>query len=102
MTATEDRHCGYANYETFTIAVVVDNDQGLLREIRALVAIEAELVGPDALPDFVKAWVESRFIDPVCQEGATHHGIAATLCNAALSEVDWLELAEEWLKEEGA
>ena len=99
---TGERHCGYANYETFTIGVVVENDRALITEARALVAgcFESELIDVEAA-DAVRAWVEAKFIDPVCQEGATHHGIAATLCNAALGQVDWLELVEEWTKEEG-
>lgn len=106
---TGDRHCGYANYETFTIAVVVENDRKLITEARALLAdvetVARRSVWADVhlgdMADACRAWVEARFIDPVCQDGATHHGIAATLCNAALGQVDWLELVEEWTKEEG-
>lgn len=102
MTEGTERHCGYANYETFTIAVVVDNDQQLYKESRAMVAqSQSEREYAFEVADDVRAWVEARFITPVTEDGATHHGIAATLVNSALGEVDWAELVEEWTKEEG-
>ena len=100
---TTERHCGYANYETFTIAVVVDNDRELYNESRTLVAhLTTEMEYEFQVADALREWVEARFIDPVCQEGTTYHGIAATLCNSALGQVDWLELVHEFTKEEGA
>ena len=94
-----ERHCGYANYETFTIAVVVDNDQRLYNESREVVATARTKFSYEfEIADALRSWVEARFIDPVCQDGATHHGIAATLCNAALGQVDWIELVHEFTK----
>jgi hypothetical protein len=89
----EARHCGYANYETFTVALVIDNDRRLISHARA--------IAPDG-PEALRGWVEQRFIDPVCQEGVTNHGMAATLCAYAFASVDWVELCEEWTKPEGA
>lgn len=99
---TTERHCGYANYETFTIAVVVENDRKLIAEARAF-TIDAvgRLSYAFEVAEEVRRWVELRFITPVVGDGSTGHGIAATLVGSALGQVDWEELVTEWLKPEG-
>lgn len=94
--------CGYANYETFTIAVVVGNDRKLIGEARAFTLdAVARLAFAFEVAEEVRRWVEERFITPVIGDGSSHHSIAGTLCGSALNRVAWDDLVAEWLQEEG-
>jgi hypothetical protein len=98
---TEERHCGYRNYETFSVAVMIDNDRHLLAEAR-LVTAHALLTRGYRFEacDRLRAWFEERFTDWVT-EADRDHNIASTFVTTCLGAVDWLELLEEWEKEEG-
>ena len=82
-------HNGWSNYETWNVALWVDNDQGAY-EHRCEMARRAR--SPHALASNVKEWVEDMAPDL----GTT---MFADLLNAALSEVDWYEIAENWYAE---
>jgi hypothetical protein len=103
MTRTKNEtHCGYRNYETFSVAVVVDNDQDLYHRARDIAngaTISADIEGRDrdcAAADAVKAWLEALWIDPVTEDGPASGTPASTLLLAAWSEVDWLEIVREY------
>jgi hypothetical protein len=107
----DETHCGYKNYETFTVAVWMDNDQDLYRTSRSVVRAAAEgddgagedndgpTIDISAGAEALKAWVEEGWIDPITERG-DDTGPASTLLSAAFAEVDWYELAEGILEEE--
>jgi hypothetical protein len=93
---------GWKNYETWNVALWVDNDQGsYYRRNEILDDLLSEHEGnTDAarIPaaDALKNFVEDEVIG---LEDLELPGPAADLLNAALSEVDWFEIAENWLEE---
>jgi len=112
---------GWANYETWSVALVVDNDEGTYNERRELVARLAEEARADVpdwstvedhvryrVADGLKDWVEEAMPDlteptPGYFEpaGGPLSYLWSQLLSAALSEVEWSELADAWI-EEGA
>jgi hypothetical protein len=100
---------GWKNYETWNVALWIDNDQGTYNERCRIVAecIEdapsmeqvprvwtSQQAARYSLADRLKDWVESDMIPDL---GSS---MAADLLAAALSEVDWEEIAENWLDDE--
>jgi hypothetical protein len=83
---------GYTNYETWAVALWVDNDEGLYRARRALLA-GMSTVEDHEKANALKEWVEEMMPDV----GAT---LWADLLGGALSEVNWIELARNWAEEE--
>lgn len=95
---------GWTNYETWNVALWIDNEEGSHEQRREMAQEawdNAEDDGePDgrltaavyALEDSLKAWVE----DMVPDLGAT---MWADLLGAALSEVNWREIAENWMED---
>jgi hypothetical protein len=113
---------GWKNYETWSVALIVDNDEGTYNERRALVAELVEAAREEDVPEWssvedhvrwrvadgLKAWIEDAVPDytertPGYFEaaGGPLSYLWAQLLSAALSEVDWSELADAWI-EEGA
>jgi hypothetical protein len=85
---------GWWNYETWCVGLWIDNDQGLYNMRRELVAQYDDLVNYE-LAERIKTWVDGMVPDL----GAT---LWSDLLGAALSEVNWLELADSWREEEEA
>lgn len=105
MTVDTDRHCGYANYETWSVAATLDNDRALNEAMVKLVegcAGKRLIDVADAIREFVERLrpiddgAESTFTTPL-DEGAAL--LRWSLLNAALVRVDWRELAETWIDE---
>ena len=109
----DKRYNGWTNYETWNVALWIGNEQGTHERSREL-AQEAwdESGGPSAYAKFtgkeiftrdqnatyllekrIKEWVEEEIIPDL---GAT---MASDLLGAALSKVDWREIAENWLSD---
>jgi hypothetical protein len=98
---------GYANYETWAVSLWLDNDEGhygYIREHAAEVREEHEHDNPNVLSrdaagelaDWLKDYVgELPEIEGVTDEAS----LASDLLGAALSEVDWQEIAEGILSE---
>lgn len=94
-------HQGYKNYETFTVAFAIGNDRRLKSEAEFLaksMAIGAEY--PDVrAAEALRKWVEEKLLTE--KRGAEVEdvlsGIGSTLLNSAMGEVDWLEVAHEFL-----
>lgn len=100
---------GWANYETWAVALWIDNEPGT-HETRHEMARQAIEDAPDhenvpaiwsakdaarfAYADALKAWIVD---DAAPDLGAT---LWADLLGAALSEVDWVEIAGNWLDDE--
>ena len=90
---------GWTNYETWNVALWMDNDQGTY----SLQQEWAESAWDDHKPDLedakrqladcLKDFVEEN--NPLGSEASMY----SDLLGAALSEVDWEEIAENWLDE---
>ena len=85
---------GWKNYETWVVALWIDNDQSTYNYSRELAQ---EYRMPDGakypLADALKSWVVNDLIPDVS-------GLAGDLLGAALDEVNWFEIAENYLSEE--
>jgi hypothetical protein len=97
---TNDRYNGYRNYETWCIALWIANEESTYRmwRRRAMDLVRDEGEGDESdedqrsdttrnLADEIKTWVEAGTPEV--------SGFYADLLNAAIGEVDWLEVAEE-------
>jgi hypothetical protein len=101
---------GWTNYETWAVALWIDNDEGSQGYVRDM-ATECVDAAPESenarsglwtreqaarflLSDQLKEWVESDLLPDL---GAT---LAADLLGAAVSEVSWDELAKHYLESE--
>ncbi len=84
---------GYTNYETWLVSLWIDNDQGLqeLWALRAAELLKQHDNDQDAatadLADEIKADYEGGIPEEL-------DGFWVDLVNAALSEVDWRDVAE--------
>ena len=85
---------GWSNYETWNVALWLDNDEASYNDVREVVRQASEDNSPVSLvADALKDYVESFAPDL----GAT---MFSDLLNAALSKVDWYEMAENYLSKE--
>lgn len=94
---------GWKNYETWNVALWLDNDEGSYNEVRRLargVAFDHEDDDEDDvmqrqargdLADILKDYVTENHVPELPAS------MASDLLNAALSEVDWYEMAEHYL-----
>jgi hypothetical protein len=80
---------GWKNYESWAVALWLDNEQSLQREAQRL-ANRSTHRAADALKTFVTD-------DILPDLGAS---LASDLLNAAVSEVDWQEVAEHFQDED--
>lgn len=90
MPTDVDETCeGFRNYETFSVAVVVDNDQSMHDHARAFVW-ELEQAGAESydIADRVKEYHEQAMPEL--------KGFWSSLLRAGWDGVDWLELVEHW------
>ena len=97
----DHRHQGHANYETWAVKLWLDNEEGSYNywrdQTRAILDdpprgdfyITSERKTVHTLADELKAWHEEAMPDL--------EGFASDLLNAALSEVDWDEMAESMI-----
>ena len=102
MSEKDTTYNGWTNYETWAVALWIDNDQGtqeqaleMAREYAAELWIN-KLTGRDQTAyQFGKAlqdWVEEDML-PAIGEAS----LQADLLGAAVSEVNWFEIAEHYL-----
>lgn len=96
---THKEHNGWYNYETWLTALWIDNEEGTYhqrQEMAEEAVKEADNDKAAALYPFSKAlrsWVEEEMIPDL---GAS---LASDFLGAALSEVNFEEIAENWLEE---
>ena len=87
---------GWKNYETWAVALWIDNDEGSYRWSRMLVAEAAAGAGEGgetiAVADTLKDWQEAEMPE-------LEASVWSDLLSAALGEVDWYEIAENYLSE---
>lgn len=83
---------GYTNYETWAVALWIDNNQG---DSEYWQEQAGEAISIHELADQIKETHEEALPEV--------SGFAADLLNAAMSEVNWYELAENmWRETHGA
>lgn len=103
---------GYTNFETFTIAIWLKNDHKLYDQCRtfALTAISDEDIASRArlkddrspelfMADWLQFFVELKLQVDLRESSAStdEERIFVSLARAALSDVNWREISEEWL-----
>jgi hypothetical protein len=99
-----DTYNGWRNYETWAVGLWLDNDEGThsywrqaaresYRDAEATCGLTRKQAARADLADRLRAEVE---------EGAPEQsGLYADLLHAALSEIDWHEIAEGYLEDFG-
>jgi len=86
---------GWTNYETWAVALWIDNEEGSYLYSRELVAAAADAhpeYPTSGAADALKEWQEEQRPDL----GAS---VWADLLGAAFDDVDWHEIAENYLSE---
>lgn len=101
-----DRYNGWANYETWAVALWIDNEQAS-QEYWCECAIECIKSAPDHrnVPKIWTAEEAARFTLADAMKDETERlapdlgaSMFADLLNAALSEVNWDELAQHYIE----
>jgi len=80
----EEGYNGWKNYETWCIALWIDNDEGLYDESRDIIRHKSVNDAASILKD----WIDE--MNPLMDDSS----MWSDLMSAALSEVDWYEIAE--------
>ena len=83
---------GWKNYETWNVALWIDNDQGSYNEARDITRSLGDKDAPHKLADGLKDWIGEMAPDL----GAS---LFSDLLGAALSEVDWFEIAKHYIED---
>jgi len=86
MNGKEEEYQGWHNYETWVVALWIDNEQCLQEEI---FDIGRACSDPAAFADMIK-----EFIDELAPD--LEASMFSDLLNSALGEVDWFELARTY------
>lgn len=96
---------GWTNYETWNVALWIDNEEGTYHEAREKTQAAYDATDEDLsheercqeaardLSNELEEWVKETMLPDL---GAS---FAADLLGAAVSEINWYELAEHWLSE---
>ena len=90
-----EKYNGYNNYETWLVALWIDNDQCYLEDVRSMADGCTEKDTND-LATSIKEYVENM---PDVSQAIESGGMVADLVNSTLSDVDWYELAEMYIKD---
>lgn len=93
---------GYKNYETWNVCLWIDNDQGLQEywgEIAQEVYDDAEATSYGTKKEMAISDLAKRMKDDFQEQMPELDGMWADLLGAALSEVDWHEVAETRLED---
>ena len=107
---TNKEYNGWTNYETWLVNLWIDNEQWSQEQCRELAEVYAEDEEcPYQLSRDIKSFVEDDEADCFgirqTTEGKLASSMVSDLVSAALSEVDWQEIAEHFFeaaKEEAA
>ena len=89
---------GYTNYETWNVSLWIDNDHGTYSYTRE----QSEAFRDDAYgyADWLKEFVTEDNTESFGTAAvAEQSNLASDLLSAALSEVNWYEIAESYLSE---
>jgi len=89
----EEGYNGWKNYETWCIALWIDNDEGLYDELRDIIRLFVSNKSVNDAASILKDWIDE--MNPLMDDSS----MWSDLMSAALSEVDWYEIAENYLSE---
>jgi hypothetical protein len=94
MTTNDQEYNGWKNYETWNVALWINNDQGLQETVRDMAreCVDNEHANYD-LSHAIKDLIEE--MNPLNDTA----DLFTDILNAALSEVDWDDLAESFFKD---
>ncbi len=108
-----EKYNGYTNYETWAVCLWINNDQGLQEYWDGEAAVVWDDTADDPadsvltrsdnarneLADRLKNEHEEQAANILLDSPARGGGLFADLLNAALSEVDWYEIADTLLRD---
>lgn len=106
-TDTDKTYNGWTNYETWSVALLLDNDEGssAMRQEMAQQAWDDAKAG-DAYPSQTRLQAATYALQEALKEYheknnplANDNSVYAQLLSGALSEVNWRELASNYLDE---
>ena len=80
----DTRHNGYKNYETWNVALWINNDEGSLGHHQAMIADLNDYGASKAIEESI------RYDNPLADDAS----MFSDILSASLSEVDWLEVVE--------
>lgn len=93
---------GWTNYETWCINLWLSNEEGLYHQALELAQEVIEDQGTDSealeLAETFRNWVDDLCED-ICPGSRSGASFVTDLLGAALSEVDWREIAGAWLED---
>lgn len=89
MSTQETGYQGWKNYETFSVALAIDNDSGDLDN-----ACEIARENNEPLDCGLEI---RRLVEESAQNLLDEPTLAATLLNAALDRVDWREVGQHYI-----
>jgi hypothetical protein len=90
MVTKDKNYNGWTNYETWAVALWIDNDYSNYEHRKELAKTFKDC---HQYANALHEWIESQ--NPLAQDTS----MFADLLSAALGEVDWLEIAENFLSE---
>lgn len=98
---TDTKYNGWHNYETWCINLWLSNDEGIYNMVNEIVS---GAVDGDAEPDWQKVSVANAIEEfvkdlPEVTVVTEQASFVSDLLGAALSEVDWYEIAEAWMED---
>jgi len=88
-----EKYNGYNNYETWLVALWIDNDQCYAENVEEMAA--RTLDDANTLSGLIKDYVEEM---PDVSNAIENGGMVSDLVNSTLSDVDWYELAEMYIQ----
>lgn len=105
----ETSYNGWTNYETWNVSLWLDNEESTYLEVQEYAREMADRVDPDAIhftksdavyemADWLKSYVE-ELAEQTCPGVLSGASFVADMFGAALSEVNWTEIAHNTLDE---
>lgn len=81
---------GYTNYETWAVSLWIDNNQGLYNDVQELARenVDSEYDLANAIKDFIEEF------NPLAENA----DMFSDLMQSALQNVNWQEIAENWIE----
>lgn len=96
---TNKEYNGWYNYETWVVNLWMDNDEGSQsywrEQAEECVKVDGREGAVSSLEDLMKEYHDERAEEIF---GSNQCGVLSDLMGAALSEVNWREIAQHWVE----